>query len=176
MGPVQVHGGCISGADIAAWPCSVSPLCKFSSFLRSLHWLAGAEDKGHFRVSYLEVLILSEQWAGHQLLSEKVTRSHFRAHHQISISSVLVSEGVEIRQRCRFISCLVRSLGTLPGGLGRFCTMCGWQAYVHASAPGLGAVFPWVNFQALSPSMPQGCVVDFQGIQLAQLRSFWMVL
>ena len=87
---VQVHGGCISGADIAAWPCSVSPLCKFSSFLRSLHWLAGAEDKGHFRVSYLEVLLLSEQWAGHQLLSEKVTRSHFRAHHQISISSVLV--------------------------------------------------------------------------------------
>ena len=33
----QVHGGCISGADVAAWPCSVSLLCKFSAFLSSLH-------------------------------------------------------------------------------------------------------------------------------------------
>ena len=34
---VQVHGGCINGSDVAAWPHSVSMLCKFSS----------AEDKDH---------------------------------------------------------------------------------------------------------------------------------
>ena len=34
---VQNQGGCISGADIAAWPYSVSLLCKFTGFLASLH-------------------------------------------------------------------------------------------------------------------------------------------
>ena len=64
----------------------------------------------HFGVSYLEVLILFEQWAGHRLLSEKVTRPHVRALRPISTSSVLVSEGIEIWQGCRFISSLVRPL------------------------------------------------------------------
>ena len=35
---IQVHGGCISGADIAAWPFCVNILCKFTAFLGSLHW------------------------------------------------------------------------------------------------------------------------------------------
>ena len=39
-------------------------------------------------------LILFEQWAGHRLLSEKVTRPHERAYRPISISSVLVSEAL----------------------------------------------------------------------------------
>ena len=30
---VQVDGGCITGADVAAKPCSASLLCEFSSFL-----------------------------------------------------------------------------------------------------------------------------------------------
>ena len=71
-------------------------------FLGSLHWPADSGDLGHFGISYLEVLILFEQWAGHRLLSEKVTRPHVRAHRPISISSVPVSEGIEIRQGCRF--------------------------------------------------------------------------
>ena len=33
----------------------------------------GSEDMGHFGVSFLELLILFEHWAGHRLLSEKVT-------------------------------------------------------------------------------------------------------
>ena len=49
-------------------------------------------------MSYSEVLILFEQWAGHGLLSEKVVRPHVREQSQISISSVLVSKGIEIRQ------------------------------------------------------------------------------
>ena len=77
---IQVHGGCITGADVAAWPCSVTLLCKLFSFLGSLHWPADAGDMGHFGISYLEVMILFEQWASHRLLSEKVTRPHVRAH------------------------------------------------------------------------------------------------
>ena len=47
---------------------------------------------GHFGISYLEVVILFEHQTGHQLLIERVTRKHFRAHRPISISSVPVSE------------------------------------------------------------------------------------
>ena len=44
----------------------------------------------HFGVSYLEVLILFEQWAAHRLLSEKVTGLHARAGRPISFSSTLL--------------------------------------------------------------------------------------
>ena len=63
---VQVHGGVIAGADIAAWPYSVGIVCKFTTFLGTLHWLVGAVDMGHFGVSFSEILILFEQWAGHR--------------------------------------------------------------------------------------------------------------
>ena len=78
-------------------------------------------DLGHFGVSFWELLILFEQWAGHRLLREKVTRPHARANRPtLMIPSVPVSEGIEIRQGCQFISSLVRALSKLPGGLGRF--------------------------------------------------------
>ena len=62
-------------------------------------------------------MILFEQWAGHRLLSEKVTRPHVRANRPIFLPSVPVSEGIEIRQGCQFISRIVRALSKLPGGL-----------------------------------------------------------
>ena len=57
---VQVSAGRITGADIAAWPCSVSILIRFTSFLNTLHWPSGADDFGHFGISFLELLILFE--------------------------------------------------------------------------------------------------------------------
>ena len=80
----------------------------------------GSVDLGHFGISFLELLILFEQWAGHRLLCEKVTRPHVRANRPILIPSVPVSEGIEIRHGCQFLSSLVRALAKLPGGLGRF--------------------------------------------------------
>ena len=68
----------------------------------------------------MELLILFEQWAGHRLLSEKVTRPHVRAGRPILFPSVPVSEGIEIRHGCQFLSSLIRALAKLPGGLGRF--------------------------------------------------------
>ena len=117
---MQVHGGCISGADIAAWPSGVGILCKFAAFLGTLHWPAGSDDFCHFSVSFLELLILFEQWTGHRLLSEKVTWPHVRANRPILIRSVPVSEGIEIRHGCQFLSSLIRGPAKLPGGLGRF--------------------------------------------------------
>ena len=60
------------------------------------------------------------QWAGHRLLSEKVTRPHVRPNRPILIPSVLVSEGVEIGQECQFVGSLLGALSEHPGGMGRF--------------------------------------------------------
>ena len=68
----------------------------------------------------MELLILSEKGAARRLLSEKVTGLHVRANRLILIPSVPMSEGIEIRHGCQFLSGLVRALAKLPGGLGRF--------------------------------------------------------
>ena len=36
---------------------------SFTTFLGTLHWPAGADDMEHSGVSYLEIVILFEQWA-----------------------------------------------------------------------------------------------------------------
>ena len=63
------------------------------------------------------------------MLSERVTRPHVRANRPILIPSVPVSEGIEIRYGCQFISSLVRALAKLPGGLGRFLP-CGLGSHM----------------------------------------------
>ena len=68
---IQVDAGRNTGDDIAVWPYNVSILVKFTSFLNTLHWPSSSVDFGHFGVSFLELLILFEQWAGHRLLSAK---------------------------------------------------------------------------------------------------------
>ena len=93
---------------------------KFTSFLGTLHWPTGGDDLSHFGISFLELLILFEQWADRRLLGEKVTGPHVRAKRPILIPSVPVSEGIEIRHGCQFLSSLVRALAKLPGGLDRF--------------------------------------------------------
>ena len=68
---IQVDAGRITDDDVAAWPYSVGILVRFASFLGTLHWPSASVDLGHFGVSFLELLILFQQWAGHRLLSEK---------------------------------------------------------------------------------------------------------
>ena len=74
---------------------------------------------GHFGVSYLEILILFERCAGHWLLSEKVTRPMYVL---IALFPFPLSlfQRIEIRLGCQFIGSLVRALGKLSGGIGRF--------------------------------------------------------
>ena len=50
------------------------------------------------------------------MLSEKVTRPHVRANRPVSISSVPVSEGIEIRQGCQFVSSLFTEQASGEGG------------------------------------------------------------
>ena len=58
-----------------------------------MHWSDDTVDMGHFGVSFLEILILFEQWACHRLLSEKVTRPHVRANRPISMSAAELLDG-----------------------------------------------------------------------------------
>ena len=78
---------------------------------------------------FFELLILFDQWAGHKLLSENVTGPHVGANHPISFPSVPVSEGIEIRHGCQFISSVVRALAKLRGGLGKFLP-CGTGSHM----------------------------------------------
>ena len=63
------------------------------------------------------------------MLSEKVTRPHVQANRLVLIPSVPVSEGIEIRHGCQFLSSLVRALAKLPVGLGWFLP-CGLGSHV----------------------------------------------
>ena len=72
-------------------------------FFSTLHWPTGSDDFGHFGVSFLELLILFEKWAGHRLLSEKITGPHVRAHRPVLIPSVLVSEGLKFDMVVNFL-------------------------------------------------------------------------
>ena len=61
----------VTGHDIELWPYSVSMLVKWAVFLYSLHWPQGGVDLGVGGVSYVELLILYELWAGEILVLEK---------------------------------------------------------------------------------------------------------
>ena len=50
--------------DVAQWPCTPGLLVKWVSFLGSLHWPVHGEDLGVGCISYVELLILHELWAG----------------------------------------------------------------------------------------------------------------
>ena len=106
----------LTDVDISLWPYSVPMLVKFTCFLSTLDWPEGLNEMGKFGVSYLEVFILFERWIGHRLLPEKTVPSKNRLGRVLHVGT----DGVQIRLGCQFIGSLFRSLGKLPGGLGRF--------------------------------------------------------
>ena len=79
-------------------------------------------DLGVGGISYLELLILYELWAGERLSLEKATPRYLRPGRPISVSAVPFGPGIDIWRSCRFIGALMRSLCLLPGGLVRFVT------------------------------------------------------
>ena len=68
----------ITAEDVRVWPYSVSLLVKVSAFLGTLHWPAGAVEFGVGGVSFVEVLILYELWAGGRLCLERAVPRHRR--------------------------------------------------------------------------------------------------
>ena len=116
----QVPATAVCAEDIALWPYTPGLLVKWVSFLNSLHWPVGDLDLGVGGISYVELLILYELWAGERLFLEKAHPRYLRPGRPISVSAVPVGPGIDIWRSCRFIGALMRSLCLLPGGLRRF--------------------------------------------------------
>ena len=71
-------------------------------------------------VSFVEILILYEVWAGERLCLENAVPRHRRVGRPISVSTVPFGPGIDIWRSCRFFGAIFRALSLLPGGLGRF--------------------------------------------------------
>ena len=116
----QIPAAVVCAEDIALWPHTPGLLVKWVSFLNSLHWPIGDLDLGVGGVSYVELLIMYELWAGERLSLEKAHPRYLRPGRPISVSAVPFGPGIDIWRSCRFIGVLMRSLCLLPGGLRRF--------------------------------------------------------
>ena len=133
-------------------------MVKWVSFLGGPHWPAGDLDLGVGGISYVELLILYELWAGERLSLEKATPRYLRPGRPISVSAVPFGPGIDTWRSCRFIGAMRTSLCLLPGGLGRFvpCSIganhcmlrhIGWEKCGHGltSRPRESASVPFLN-------------------------------
>ena len=71
-------------------------------------------------ISYVELLVLYELWAGERLSLEKAHPRYLPPGRPISVSAVPFGPRIDIWRSCRFIGAMMRSLCLLSGGLGRF--------------------------------------------------------
>ena len=110
----------VTPEDVDVWPYSVSLLVKMLAFLGTLHWPAGSVEFGVGGISFVELLILYEQWAGERLCLEAAIPKSRRIGRPISVSAVPFGPGIDIWRSCRFWGAIFRALRLLPGGLGRF--------------------------------------------------------
>ena len=162
---------------------------------RSFHWPAGGLDLGVGGISYKELLILYELWAGKRLVLEKAHPRYLRPGRPISVSAVPFGPGSDIWRSCRFIGALMRSLCLLPGGLGRFvpCSIganhcrlrhVGWERCSHGlvSRPQESASGPFLDqllqlFQYLprsSGALPAGTLpLRYCSARFASRTPFW---
>ena len=119
-GWVRVPPVAVSAEDVCLRPYSVEILMKFVTFLGSLHWPSAGNDLGPGGVSYVELLILYELWAGERLQFEKAVPRCRRVDRSISVSAVPFGPGIDIRRSCKLLGAMLRALCALLGGLGRF--------------------------------------------------------
>ena len=128
-------------------------------------------DLGVGGISYVELLILYELWAGERLCLERAVPRFLRPGRPISVSAVPFGPGIDIWRSCRFIGAWVRSLCLLPGGLRRFvpCSIganhCrlrhfGWERCGHGftSGPRESSSVPFLNELLRLFGYPSGSV------------------
>ena len=89
--------------DVGFWPYSVGLLVKFCSFLSSLHWPSTVDDLGVGGVSFVELLMLHERWAGERLVLEMSVPKSRRLRRPISVSAVPDGPSIDIWRSCRFL-------------------------------------------------------------------------
>ena len=71
-------------------------------------------------VSFFELLILFEKWAGERLRVEFSLPKYRRPGRPISVSDAPSCPDADIRNLCQFFATMMRALCRLPGGIGRF--------------------------------------------------------
>ena len=98
----------------------MSILVKLCAFLGSLHCPSTVEDLGVAGVSYVELLILYECWAGERLVLEFAVPKYRRTDRPISVSAAPSGPSIDICRSCRFLGAVLRALSRLLGGLRRF--------------------------------------------------------
>ena len=79
---------------------------KWVAFLSALHWPQDGTDLGVGGVSYVELLILYELWAGERLSLEKAHPRYLRPGRPISVSAVPFGPGTDIWRSCGCIGAL----------------------------------------------------------------------
>ena len=87
-GCVGVPPVAVTAEDICLWPYSFGILVKLVTFLGSLHWPSAGVDLGPGGISYVELLILYELWAGERFGFEKAVPRCMRVDRPISVSAV----------------------------------------------------------------------------------------
>ena len=85
-------------------------LVKWVTFPGTLHWPAGGLNLGVGGISFLELLILYELWAGERLTLEEAHPRILRPGRPVSVSAIPSGPGIDIWRSCRFIGAVVRSL------------------------------------------------------------------
>ena len=110
---VTVPSSIICADDIALWPYTPGLLVKWVTFLGTLHWPAGGVDLGVGGISFVELLILYELWAGERLSLEKAQPRYLRLARPISVSAVPFGPGIDIW--CSFEVSLLPAWGDLLG-------------------------------------------------------------
>ena len=113
----------IGADDVAQWPYTPGLLVKWFSFLSSLHWPASGFGLGVGGVSYVELLILYELWAGERLVLEKANPRYLLPGRPISVSAVPLGPGIDIWRSCRCIGALMRTFCLLFGGAAEVCPL-----------------------------------------------------
>ena len=110
----------ITEGDLVNWPFSPGSLVKITAFLSSLSWPGEVEDLGPGGISYVELLILYERWAGERLRVENSLPKHKRRGRKVEVAAAPLVPDVQIWKLCRYLGAMIRALNNLPGGLGRF--------------------------------------------------------
>ena len=123
-----------------------------------MHLLVAGPDLGQSGVSYVEMLLLYELWAGERLVLEKAVARCRRPGRPKPVSAVPFGLGIDNWRSCRFIGAFIRSQYTLPGSIGRFmpCSVganhcrlghIGWERRGHwlTSRPGETALEIFLN-------------------------------
>ena len=74
----KVPASPLTNGDFDLWPYSPGLLIKFSAFLGSLHWPTDGGDLFMGGVSFIEILMLYELWAGERLVLETAVPKYLR--------------------------------------------------------------------------------------------------